>query len=111
MVLGGMARGLKDGALGLSLKAFLNDRFSEYGEATDCKVDTRNSRVSLTAMMHGEREPVTAVIERYDLEEQDGERYIVLQRISTSRAWLTALLTRLFAGKRYKLPAAVSRLL
>ena len=111
MKLGDMTRGIKDGALGLSLKAFLNDRFSDYGEATECKVDTRNCRVSLTAMMRGEREPVTAVIEHYELQEQNGERYIVLHELSSSRQWLTALLTRLFDGKRYKLTSAISRLL
>lgn len=111
MVFGNMTRGIKDGALSLSLKAFLNDRFSEYGEATECKVNTREGRASLTAMMRGEREAVTAVIERYDLEEEGGEHYIVLRKISSSRPWLTTLLTRLLAGKRYKLPAAVNRLL
>ncbi len=110
MVFGDVTRGIKDGALGLSLKAFLNERFSEYGEATECKVNTREGRVSLTAMMRGERDAVTAILERYDLEEQSGEHYIVLRKISSSRPWLTSLLTRLFTGKRYKLPAAISRL-
>lgn len=111
MVLGNVTRGFKDGALSLSLKAFVNDRFSEYGEATECKVDTRAARVSLTATMRGEHEPVTAVVERYELVTENGQHYIVLHRFSSSRPWLTTLLTQLFGGKRYKLPAAITALL
>lgn len=97
--------------MGMSLKALINDRLRAYGEAIECKVDTRAGRISLTAVMRGEREPVTAVIERYELERVEGDHYIVLQQFSSSREWLATLMTQLFTGKRYKLPSAINRLL
>ncbi len=108
---GTLARGMKDGALGLSFRAYLNDKFKEYGEVTDVAVDTQANRLTLKAMLRGEKEAVSATIERYDIEKSAADYFIVLRQFSSSRAWLTLLLTQLFSGKRYKLPAAVSKLL
>ena len=110
-MLGKMARGVKDGALALSAKAYLNDRFREYGEVLDCRIDTKQSHLAITALLAGERDPITATLERYELQHQGSDTYIVLHEISSSRLWLGRLLTRLFSGKRYKLPSAVSKLL
>lgn len=106
-----MARGMKDGALAMTIKAFVNDRFREYGEVVDCSVNTGDSRLTVRAMLKGERDPVTATVERYEIEAEGEDRYIKLHEFSSSRAWLTLLLTKLFSGKRYKLPSAVGKLL
>lgn len=111
MGLSDIARRIKDDALALSFKALFNDRFGDFGHATKCQVDTRRSRISLTAVLHGEQEPVTAILERYELVTVDGDRYIVLHRLSSSRLWIDKLLTQTLANKRYKLPAAINRLL
>ena len=110
-MLGKMARGVKDSALALSAKAYLNDRFREYGEVLDCRIDTKENNLGITALLSGERDPITATVERYELQQEGHETYIVLHEIGSSRAWLSKLLTRLFSGKRYKLPSAVSKLL
>ena len=110
-MLGKMARGVKDSALAMSAKAYLNDRFREYGEVLDCVIDTKECRLSITALLTGEREPLTATVERYELETEGKELYIVLHEFSSSRQWVGNLLTRLFSSKRYKIPAAVSKLL
>ncbi|MDB5987826.1 MAG: hypothetical protein JWR16_2879 [Nevskia sp.] len=110
-MLGTLARGVKDGALGLSFKAYLNDKFKEYGDVTDVAVDTQANRLTLKAMLRGEKDQVSATIERYDIEKSGSDYFIVLRQFSSSRAWLTLLLSQLFAGKRYKLPSAVSKLL
>lgn len=106
-----MARGVKDSALALSLKAFVNDRFKEFGEVVDCSINTADSRLTVRAMLKGERDPVTAIVERYELQVEGEDRYIKLMEFSSSRDWLTLLLNKLFSGKRYKLPSAVAKLL
>lgn len=111
MGLANIARRMKDHTLALSFKTLFNERFGEFARATECQVDTRISRISLTALMHGEQEPVTAVLEHYELETIGGERYIVLRRFSSSRQWIDKLLARLFTDRRYKLPIAIDRLL
>ena len=106
-----LARGVKDGALGLALKAYVNDKLGAYGEITDCSVDTDSNKLTAKAILKGERESVTATIERYEIENEGEDYYIVLKKFSSSRAWLTLLLNKLWADKRFKLPGAVSKLL
>ena len=106
-----LARGMKDGALGLALKAYVNDKLGAYGEITECTVDTESSRLTVKALLKGERELVSATIERYEIQREGEDAYIVLKKFTSSRAWLTLLLNKLFADKRYKLPGAVSKLL
>jgi hypothetical protein len=106
-----LARGVKDGALAIALKAYVNDKLGAYGEITDCTVDTETNRLTAKAILKGEREAVTATIERYEIQREGEDYYIVLKKFTSSRAWLTLLLNKLFSDKRYKLPGAVSRLL
>lgn len=106
-----LARGVKDGALAIALKAYVNDKLGAYGEITDCTVDTETNRLTAKAILKGERETVTATIERYEIQQEGEDHYIVLKKFTSSRAWLTLLLNKLFSDKRYKLPGAVSKLL
>ncbi|HEX4895730.1 MAG TPA: hypothetical protein VFV11_05305 [Solimonas sp.] len=106
-----LANSMKDGAIAIGLRSYLNERFGEFGEILDCELDSSSSRFTLHARLKGERDTVSATIERYELE-REGERvYIVLKSFSSSRQWLTTLLQKLLAGKRYPLPAAVGKLL
>lgn len=111
MVFGRIAKGVKDGALGMALKAFINDRLSHYGEVLECNVDTARSRIAIRALLKGEREPINAAVEKYELTREGESVYATLQTFSSSREWLTLLIGKLFTGKRYKLPSAVGSLL
>lgn len=110
-MLKGIARTVKDSALALSLKAFVNDKLNEYGEVIDVTIDSAVNRLTARAMLKGERDPVTVIVERYELETEGDNRYIKLKTFSSSRSWLTQLLNKLLADKRYKIPAAVAKLL
>lgn len=102
---------MKDNALSIALKKYLNDRFADYGEVLDCDVDTKKNRLTLHAQLRGELQPLTASVERYELERDDASMHIVLLSFSSSREWVTRLLTRLFGGKRYRVPKTVAALL
>ncbi len=108
---GALARGAKDGVLGMSIKAFVNDKFSQYGDVTDCSIDTKNNKLVIQALLKGEREKVTAIIDRYEIERDGEDAYIVLKQFSSSREWLALILNRYLMDKRYKLPSAVIKLL
>jgi hypothetical protein len=107
-MLGKMAKSVKDGAIALGLRAYVNEKFGEYGEVIDCQVDTAAS--SLT-VLKGERDTVSATLERYELQREGEQLFIVLRNFSSSREWLTLLLNKLLSGKRYPLPSKVGALL
>ena len=104
-------QGAKDGAIGVAMKNMLNDRLSEYGTISACSINTKENSIQITAMLKGEKEAVIASVEHYELTEEDGENYIVLRRFSSSREWLTSMLSKFFTDKRYKVPSAVSKFL
>lgn len=106
-----MLTSIKDGALALGFKTYLNEKFKEYGEVLDCEVDTGISRITLHALLRGESEPVTAAVARYEIKRDSEGSYIVLHELSSSREWLSRLLNSLFANKRYAMPAAIAALL
>lgn len=110
-MLKGIARGVKDSAIGMSLKAYVNDKLSEYGEIIDVNIDTSVNRVTARAMLKGERDAVTITVERYEIESEGESRFIKLKQFTASRAWLTQILNKLLADKRYKIPSAVGKLL
>lgn len=106
-----MFRGIKDSALAMGLKAYINERFSDYGEIQDCEVDTDAGKLRLRALLRGEQTVLTASIDRYELQREGEDVYVVLKSLSSSREWVTRLLSKLLTGKRYKIPAAVAALL
>ncbi len=110
-MLGKMAKSVKDGAIAIGLRAYVNDKFKAYGEVVDCQVDTAAGRLTVHARLKGERDTVSATLERYELEREGDQVFIVLRSFSSSREWLTLLLNQLFSGKRYGLPAKVGALL
>ena len=109
-MLGKLAKSMKDGALGIALKAYVNDRLGDYGEVLECNVDTRKSRIAVRVLLKGDKEPITAAVEKYELSTEDDQLFATLRSFSSSRPWLTLLLTKLFTDKRYKLPSAVRNL-
>lgn len=104
-------RGIKDSALALGLKRYLNERFGDYGEIEDCEVDTEAGQMHLRVLLRGEHKSITAAIDRYELQREGQDVYVVLKSLSSSREWLTQLLGKLLSGKRYKIPAAVAAML
>lgn len=110
-MLGKLAKTMKDGALGIALKAYVNDRLGDYGEVLECNVDTGRSRIAVRVLLKGDKEPITAAVEKYELSTEGEQLFATLRSFSSSRPWLTLLLTKLFTDKRYKLPSAVRNLL
>jgi hypothetical protein len=110
-MLGKIAKGMKDGALAIALKAYVNDRLGDYGDILDCTVDTASGRIAVRALLKGDKEPINAAVEKYELEREGEVVYATLRKFSSSRPWLTLLLGKMFTDKRYKLPSAVRNLL
>ena len=106
-----MFQNLKDKALAVAIRTVVNERYHEFGNAEECDIDTEANSLVLRALLHGEKETVTAFVERYDIRREDGETYLVVEKISASREWLSTLLAKLVTGKRFRLPTPVALLL
>ncbi|MGB1561976.1 MAG: hypothetical protein ACPHN2_10795 [Sinimarinibacterium flocculans] len=111
MVIGRIGKAMKDGALGVAIKTWANDRYGDYGEIREVNVDTRAARIVAKVMMRGEREVIAVTIDRYELVEDGGKTFLKINKLTTTREWITRLLNRLLDGRRFELPASVGRIL
>ena len=88
----------------------LNSRLLEpYGRIIDLKLNSDVGELDVRLELKGETEPVRVHIEEYELIEQSGRMYILIHRISTSRAWLTALADNLAVGRKLEIPSDVAK--
>lgn len=111
MVIGKIGKAMKDGAIAVAIKTWVNDRYGDYGEIRDVVVDTASARIEAHMMMRGEREAITIKIDRYELIKDDGKAFLTIHKLSTTREWITLLLNKLLDGRRFELPGAVARFL
>jgi hypothetical protein len=110
MVIGRIGTAMKDGAIGVAIKAWANDRYGDYGEIRAVDVDTRAARIVAKVQMRGEREIIAVTIDRYELIEDNGKLFLKIIKLTTTREWITRLLNRLLDGRRFELPASVGRI-
>ena len=62
-----MMRGMKNNALALSLKKYINDKFSDIGEVLECTLDTQAGELELKLRLSGETASVTLNLDRYEI--------------------------------------------
>src|SRR3546814_15415343 len=103
-----LGKSMKEGALSVALRAYVNDRFSEYGEVLDCQIDTKENRLTFRVMLRGEKEPASGSIDRYQIEREGDDVYLNMRSFSTSREWITLTLNQLLAGQPFKIPSKVT---
>ena len=58
---------------------------------TSLKLDSQNGQIQAVVELKGEDQPVELQV-KYHLIEQDGKTQMVIERVESSREWLTALL-------------------
>lgn len=111
MVLGRIGKVMKEGALGVAIKTWANDRYGDYGEIREVSVDTKAARIVAKVQMRGERDIITVTVDRYELIEEGAKVFLRITKLTTTREWITLLLNRLLDGRRFELPASVGRIL
>lgn len=81
----------------------------EYGRVTSLKLNSESCELEVTVELNGEVEPLRVHIQQYELVEEDGRLFLIIHRVTTSRAWLTALARNLAVGRKLELPAEVAK--
>ncbi len=82
----------KDAIASKAAQTYLNQRIARYGEVRTLKLDSRNKSGEVVCVLHGEPEPITVSVLRYELHERDGQTFVKLGRCTCNRVWLENLL-------------------
>jgi hypothetical protein len=95
----------KDAMTSKAALHYLNREMARYGKLLDLSIDSRNRRVDLSCLLHGETEPITIHVDRYTIEPDAGKNYLQASGITCSRPWLQSLLADFAEKRRVELPS------
>jgi hypothetical protein len=88
----------------------LNSGFLQpYGRITSFKLNSESRELDVTVELNGEVDPLRVHIQEYELIEEGGKMFLIIHRVVTSRAWLTALVRNVAAGRKLELPENIAK--
>jgi hypothetical protein len=100
-----MFRAAKDALAGKSARIYLNDLLSRYGRLEELKIDSKNGRMEVRLVLHGETSPLEVEVGKYVIENQGQERLLRLSECRCSRVWVQNLLTDFVEKKTFPVPS------
>ncbi|MDB6126538.1 MAG: hypothetical protein JWM35_434 [Verrucomicrobia bacterium] len=96
---------------GKAAQMYANSMIARYGEVRDLKIDTQNKSVDVVCMLHGETQPLTVRIDKYEVKEKAGKTYVQIVKCTCSRLWVQNLVEDFGVGRQLEVPPwAVSSL-
>lgn len=94
----------KDALASRAAQAYVNHRIAPYGQLQGLQIDSRARTMAGTCLLNGESSPVTIHVERYEISERDGAKYLTVHRCRCTRPWLQNLLRDFVEGRSVELP-------
>ena len=79
--------------------------FAPYGQARELRLNSTDKTAEILFDLKGEREPVRVTIGKYEIAESNGETFVTLHAMQTSREWMTEAVQRNVVGRPVKLPS------
>ena len=100
---------LREGAA----KLYFNYEYQRYGQMTNIQIDSTAKTLHVELELKGEPAPLKIDVASYQLTTEDGETFIELGEIKTSREWINHLISDFLphGKKRFKVPGAVKAVL
>lgn len=106
-----MFKKAKDAMLSSGAKKFIESQIKEYGQVLKFNLDSKTKSIELEVMLEGEKEPLHVKVNRYEMNEEDGKDYIIINDVVTSRTWINAVAAKYLQGKRFKVPSEYASML
>jgi len=106
-----MIRHLKDKTLSRGLALALNSRIEKYGRILDLRLDSRDKRLELELLLHGETDPLQVRIENYEVREEAGHWYLLAKELKTSKEWIETLAREYLSERPVEIPERYAKML
>ncbi len=100
-----MFHAARDAFTSKAAQTFINQRITRYGEVQSLRLDSKNKSAEVVCRLHGESEPVTVRVERYEVRERDGQKFVRLGRCACNRIWLQNLITDFAQDREVPVPS------
>jgi hypothetical protein len=92
----------RDYLLEQAVKKWFNLTQHRYGTMTHIEIDSEKKHINIELQLKGELAALKIEISDYNLISVDGDTYLEVGSISTSREWISVLLTHYLTGDRHR---------
>lgn len=92
-------------------RSLINQKIEKFGVINRLQIDSKNKRLAAEVALKGEATPILLEVDGYEIKEQGGENYLVLQKVRASREWLEALLQEVVVNRPWKIPSMAKMVL
>ena len=106
-----LARHGKDKALSRTLEVLLDQLLSKYGRTVGIRLDSNARRIEIEMLLKGETEPVSVLLENYEIVSEGERHFITCRGVHASREWMKILANDLIPDRRFEIPAKYALLL
>ena len=94
----------KDLGLSFVIEKLLRSKIEGYGRLQEFALNSRDRTAQVILLLQGEAEPLKLEIQEYELHDDPAGSYVTVNRLTTSKAWMTRLLEDFFVGRRLPIP-------
>jgi hypothetical protein len=97
-------QGQKDTSASFVAQKVLRQKLEPFGELLDFQLQSRQQSARLKVLLKGESEPISVLVDQYQVTQERGETAVVVAKATASREWITRLLQEFVVGKRFPIP-------
>ncbi len=100
----GMVSKVKDKALAVGLKYWINSELKRFGTVANFEIDSTKRTIRAELDLKGEQTSIILTVGCYTLQTRDGTTFIKIAGVKASREWITVLLNTLVEDKEFPIP-------
>ena len=88
------------------LKSLINQRIEKFGQVTQLEIDAVQKKAQIQITLKGEQVPIDILVDSYQLQSVESQLLFSVQKVRTSREWITAALEEFVVGRQFAVPEA-----
>jgi hypothetical protein len=90
-----------------AVRLWLKKQLKRFGTMTSLQIDSKQKTMRLELELKGETSLITVEVGNYELLQRNEETFLRLNKVSTSREWMTTLLSELLPNQQFKVPTVL----
>jgi hypothetical protein len=100
-----MLNAFKDKFTSKAAQAHCNTLLARYGNVTELRIDSAQRRMEVVCQLEGEASPIAVTVERYEITDERGEKFVHVAATRCARPWVQHFLEDHIYGRKFPLPS------
>jgi hypothetical protein len=100
-----MFNALKDKFTSKAARLYCNNLLARYGAVQELRIDSARQRMEVVCLLEGEAAPIAVTVEKYEITDEGGEKFVHVAATRCSRPWVQHFLEDHVYGRKFPLPS------